>query len=199
MAGQRQRPLFIAAAAIVFVWLVCWAGYAIAKKSQMTLEKVRQYEHAIDFGKLSAVERAKALRALVDKINALSPEDRRRWHLDRDLLAQLTEEEKAQLIDALVPTQMKLAINAFEQLPKERRQKIVDDAMKKMRELSENPDAGQRAGSGGGSALSPELEAKVRTIGLNALYSQSSAQTKAELAPLLNEIQQQMESGRLGR
>ncbi len=188
----------MAAAAIVLVWLMCWAGYTIASKSQMTREKLNQYLHSIDLAKLSAAERAKALRALIDKWNAMSPEDRRHWHLDRDWLAQLTDDEKSLLIDGMVPAQIKLELNAFEQLPKEQRQKIIDRAMKQMKEISDNPDAAQNAGVGANSGLSPELEAKVRTMGLNALYSQSSAQSKVELAPLLNEVQQQLESGHFG-
>jgi len=45
--------------------------------------------------------------------------------------------------------------------------------------------------------LTPDLDKKLRTIGLNALFSQGSAQTKAQLAPLLMEVQRQFESGQL--
>ena len=71
--------------------------------------------------------------------------------------------------------------------------------MKELRRHAVNPRADPLGGRTGtnGPLLSPELDKKIRTIGLNALYSQGSASTKAELAPLLLEVQRQFESGQL--
>jgi hypothetical protein len=115
--------------------------------------------------------------------------------LMNDWFAQMTDAEQTQFIEATMPTGLKQMITAFEQLPEEKRRRAIDDAMKNLRSVDRR--SANRSGTNGPPPVSPEVEAKVRTIGLKSFYSQSSAQTKAELAPLLEALQREMESGKM--
>ncbi len=205
MLSQRQRSVVWAVVAILGIWIVAMAGYMIARNAKVTAEKVQAYVAAVDLSKLSASDRADALRKLAAMLNALSLEDRQRLRLERTAEAwftQITEEEKGEFIEATMPTGFKQMLAAFEEQPEEKRRRTIDQSLKRLREMNVEAQPGTTAGARGTNrpaALSPELEAKVRTIGLKSFYSQSSAQTKAELAPLLEEMQKAMESGRMMR
>jgi len=204
MANPRTRSLGWAATALVGIWILAWAGHWYFANRKVTAEKVRAYIESVELSKLSAADRAKALRELADKLNALSYEERQRLRLERTAyrwFAEMTEEEKGQFIEATMPTGFKQMLTAFEQLPEEKRKRTVDGAIKRLREERERMATGEAPPPGGtnGPPISPELEAKVRTIGLKAFYGESSAQSKAELAPLLEELQRSMESGRAFR
>lgn len=201
MLNQRKRFLAWAALALVAVWGLALAGFLIAKNARMTAEKVCAYVESVDLSKLSGVERARAIQELADKINRLSREERQRLRLGRTGFGwfdQMTEEEKGAFIEATMPTGFKQALAAFEEMPAEKRQRMVDEAVKRLRETnvkmqSQSPDA--RSATNRAPVLSEELQMKMRTIGLKTFYSESSAQTKAELAPALEELQRVMESG----
>jgi hypothetical protein len=187
-------------AALAAVWLLAVAGYLAAKDARMTADKVRAYVESVDFSRLSAADRAKAIRRLAGMLNALSLEERRRARgdiMDR-WFSEMTEEEKGEYIEATMPTGFKQMLTAFEQLPEDKRRKTVDNALKSLREAREKMQSGQALPPGTNTnqpPLSPELEDKIKTIGLQAYYSQSSAQTKAELAPVLEEMQNVMQMG----
>jgi hypothetical protein len=201
VSNPRKRALGTALLVIVAIWVVAVAGYFIAKNAKVTAEKVQAYVAAVDLSKLSATERAEALRKLADMLNQLSLEERREMRMGRtvgDWFAEMTEEEKAEFIEATMPTGFKQMIAAFEELPPDRRQRTVDQALRRLREQQPR-NAFDESNGTNAPPLSPELEAKVRTIGLKSFYSESSAQTKAELAPLLEELQRSMESGRAFR
>jgi len=206
MASPRKRALLWAAAGLATIWVLAISGYMIAKNLRVTGERVRAYVEGVDLSKLSASDRAAALKKLADMLNRLSYEERQQLRLGRTAekwFRQMTEEEKGEFIEATMPTGFKQMIAAFEEQPEDKRKRAIDEALKRLREANERSPSGQIADAESGTnrppPLSPELEAKVRTLGLKSFYSQSSAQTKAELAPVLEELQKLMESGRMPR
>ena len=204
MLQARQRTIVIAAVTLVAVWLLVFLGYALARNARVTADKVRHYLQTVDLRRLNPAARAKALRDLAAQLNALSPEERRKARLDREWsrwFDQMTEEERAAFLDATVPAGFKQMINAFEDLPADKRQKTIDDALKRLQEarlaLNQAGNAGSSPGPNEPPPIDEELRQKIITLGLRTYYSQSSAKTKAELAPVLEELQRSMETGRL--
>jgi hypothetical protein len=204
MLTQRWRPVALTLIALLLIWAVAIAGFAIARNAKVTAEKVRAYIESTDLSKLKGEARAKAIRKLSDMLNRLSIEERRQARLEKlasEWFNEMTDEEKGQFIDDTMPTGFKQMLTAFEQLPEDKRRRAVDDALRRLKEDEAKARAGEPGANGATGtnqppALSKELEAKIRTIGLKTFYSQSSAQTKAELAPVLEELQKVMESGR---
>jgi hypothetical protein len=188
---------------ILGLWITALTGYSIAKNRQVTVERVRAYVESVNLASLSGSQRAAAIKRLEDMLNALSPEERQKARLERLSMAWLklmTEEEKTQFIEATMPTGFKQMLTAFEQLPEEKRRKTIDDSLKRLRDEERRMRAASSedgpADTNGPPVISDDLQAKIRTIGLKTFYSESSAQTKAELAPVLEELQRSMESGR---
>lgn len=204
MFSQRQRPVLYAVAALVSIWVVAMAGYHIAQNLKVTPDKVRAYVASTDFSHLSSADRAAAIQKLADMLNALSMEERRGLRLDKTAyqwFEQMTEAEKSAFLEATMPTGFKQMITAFENLPADKRQRVVDQSVKQMRDARAKMAAtGQLPPQGTNNpVLSQDLQDEVTKIGLKTFYSQSSAQTKAELAPFLEEMQRTMESGRMLR
>jgi hypothetical protein len=204
MFNQRQRPIFIAIAALALIWLVAVAGYKIAQNIKVTPDKVRTYTASVDFSHLSAAERAAAIQRLAAMLNALTLEERRSLQFDHTYykwFGEMTEDEKGAFLAATMPTGFKQMISAFQDLPEDKRQKVVSQAVKQMKDQRDKMTAtGQLPPQGTNAVvLSPELQDEVTKIGLQTFYSQSSAQTKAELGPFLEEMQRTMEMGRMLR
>jgi hypothetical protein len=198
--NQRFRPIFFAVGVMLLVWVLAWAGFTIAGESKVTADKLRAHVEKTDLSKLSGDARAKALRELAAKINALPPDERRQARVERiwaHTFEQMTEAEKAEFLESTLPSGFKQMLAAFEQLPEEKRRRTIENSVRKLRETRDRLAAEDPATPRDTNApvLSPELQKRVAMTGLKTIYGESSAQTKAELAPLLEEIQRSMETG----
>lgn len=202
MLSSQWRPAVYALVGVAALWILALVGYSVAKQTRVTAEKVGAYIECTPLNSLAGDARSKAIRKLEEMLNHLSVEERRKVRLEHLLSAwfeAMTEQEKGEFIEATMPTGFKQMLTSFEQLPEEKRRKVIQDTLRRLKEEQTQLQAANgdtTTGTNGPPVLSPELQAQIRTIGLKTFYSQSSAQTKAELAPVLEELQHVMESGR---
>jgi hypothetical protein len=204
MTEQQRRVLLWAFLAITVAWGAAWAGYRLVLRSRVTEEKIEAYLRSTDLARLKAEQRAAALRSLADQLNALTIEERRRVRLQEEWarwLDEMSDAEKETLLEATFPTGIKKMMAAFEQLSEEQRRHAIDDAIQRLKSTGELSFSQENRPAGDGPArpsrppVSPQLEAKVRELGLKTFFAESSAQLKVEAAPLLEEIQRQMQTG----
>ncbi|NGO39303.1 hypothetical protein G4L39_07810 [Limisphaera ngatamarikiensis] len=194
--NRRIRTWFCGAAALLAVWGLALTLYHGFDRQKVTADRIRQWMESTDLARLQGRDRAHALQQLADWINALPFEERRRLRLSglwTNWFAAMTEAERAAFLDATLPTGMEQMLSAFEELPPDRRQRMLRDALRRLQEAA--TDLGNEVVAPP-PGWSEELQRQVAVHGLRAFYARSSAQTKAELAPVLEEIQRLMQSGR---
>lgn len=115
----------------------------------------------------------------------------------------MTEEEKGTFLEMTMPSGFKQMLAGFEQQPEDKRHRAITNAIERLkdaREMSQTDYEKKTKPRGTNQpVISEDLQKRIAVIGLKSVYSDSSAQTKAELAPLLEEIQKNMEAGRMFR
>ncbi|HNQ89668.1 MAG TPA: hypothetical protein PKM73_13705 [Verrucomicrobiota bacterium] len=203
MFAPRHRPLLLAAVTLLAIWAVALGGYWLARSQRVTPEKIRAFLQNVDFAQLRGEARAQALRELARKLNRLTYDDRRTARLDREWtrwFEAMTDTEKSEFIEATLPTGFRQMLGAFEQLPPDRRRRTVDEALKRLKEARDDLETEEGweppdGATNGIPVVSEAVRQQVITTGLKSFYSESSAQTKAEAAPLLEELQRMMENG----
>lgn len=205
MAKPRQRALLWAVAGLAAVWTVAGVAHHLSARSRVTAERVAASLRETDLRTLSGGARARALDRLARQMTALPMEERRRARMDEAWdrwFAAMTDAEKGAFIEATMPSGVRQMLASFEEMPEEKRRRAVTEALRDLRrarEVEAGEAGGVRVDTNRPPPLSDDLQQRVVAIGLKTFYSESSAQTKAELAPVLEEMQRLMESGRLFR
>ncbi len=191
MFSSRNSLLIRAAAILAALWALVWVGLTIARSKTPTPEKLIAY---VDGNPLNEIEdpgeRRKVIGRIADMLNQLPPEDVRRLAEEsgtdprREMFETMTEEEQRFFMEKRIGKAFDQMMQSFNDMEREERQRIVERTLNQMRR-----DGEQRRGLDRLEDTDPEMAEKIINEGLRAYYQEADADTKLDLAPVLEQMQ----------
>ncbi|NNE91926.1 MAG: hypothetical protein HKN23_09795 [Verrucomicrobiales bacterium] len=176
----------------------------IANGMRPSPEKVKTFVEGNPLSEIEDPEERKRLIGdLADMLNQLEPDEltqlvdpgERTENRRRDLfLDDMTEEEQWYFMEKRMGRAFDQMMAVFNDMDPEDRKRIVERTLRDMERRGDNEDARQRM-----LDEDPELADKIVNEGLRAYYQKASAETKLDLAPLLEEMQRNVGIGVRGR
>jgi hypothetical protein len=189
------RNILFALAALVLIWSGVAAIIHATEKHTSSPEKVIGLVDKMPWlngDNVSDEERRKRLDELIDNVNMLDFDQRKQMRENdhekwQHFMDSLNKEERGHFLKETVEQHFKSVMKAFNQMSHEERQKVVDQSLKDMRRRDMEGRNMDR--------LQQEDEQVFHSVvekGLGAYYEEASSETKMDLAPLMEQMQQRM-------
>ena len=183
-----MRSLWIKAFAVLAgVWLVVAGTIHWARSAKATPDKLIAYVAAHPVDGRGEAQRAKVIDSVAQQLNQLEYEQRRDIRINRRLDAffkSLTPPEQDRFLDLTVPAGYKQMMAAFNKMAPEKRRQMVTRAMEQIKQQSIDEAAPNMD--------DPHVR-KMIDQGFQSFYSDASAETKLDLAPLIEQIQKNLQ------
>ena len=177
-----------AALSLIALWLVVGSVMMWARNARPSPQSVAKFVDANPLEGRAPDDRRKVIDTVADQLTRLDFEERKETRLEKrpdKFFKELTPDEQAYFIDRTVPAGFKQMLEAFNNMPADKRMKFVWKAIEDMRKAREE-----------GGEAPPRLDdpnvQKIMTVGLKAFYSDASPEVKMALAPLLDEMQRNL-------
>ncbi len=196
----RWDVIIKAALALILVWAVVWGVRSFAGSQKVTAERVNREVAASNFADWSAQSsppataeakrREKELRKIAKLVNGLDFQEREKNRDNRsgeDFFRKLASSEKGLFIELTVMETMGRFMESLDAMKPEQRRKFVEQGLNEIREGRTEEDMA-RADELGGDLLD-----KITEQGMKAYFEKSSAETKLDLAPLMEAMNETMQ------
>ncbi len=197
MSPTRHGLIVKAATALVVLWGIVWIGQRVSRSMKPTPEKLEAYVAANPLSDTEdSAERRKIIGKVADMLNQLDPDDIRRVieENERDpreeFFLEMTPEEQRFFMEKRVGKAFDQMMQAFNEMEREERKRVVERTLKQMRQ-----DGQQREGLQRLEETDPAMAEKIIDEGLRAYFQGASAETKLDLAPVLEEMQRNLAGG----
>jgi hypothetical protein len=191
-----MRPFWLPALlAIAAIWLVGGGIMWWARSSTPTPESISAFIEKNSIEGRAPRDRAKLIEKVAKQLNSLGYEQRREVRLSRRLegfFRGLTPDEQSRFLDLTLPEGFRQMMDALNKMEREQRQRFVKRALEDL-EREE------------GAEIPPEAREQIerdghfRKIveqGMKSFYSEASNETKMDVAPLIEQMQRNLQSWR---
>ncbi|MCW1924414.1 hypothetical protein OKA05_17745 [Luteolibacter arcticus] len=201
---RRHRVLLQTALLLALIWGGVVAMRAFAGSREVTAEKVNREIEAAAFDDWAGREgtdsgREKKLREIAGLVNRLDFAERQKTREDRTtegFFRRMSPPEKKLFIDLTVRESMGKFMEAMDALPPEKRKEFVEQGLREI-ESGKTEEEMARA-----RELGDDLLETIAGEGMRAYFEKASADTKLDLAPLMesmNEVMQGLRGQEFGQ
>jgi hypothetical protein len=198
---MSQRKVIIKAVLVLaVVWLGVWGIRSFAGSRKVTAESVNLRMEQSAFADWSAADsppdaaeaqrREAELREIAVLINQLDFQEREKNRENRSgdaFFRKLDPREKSLFIDLTVMESMNRFMESLDAMPPEQRKKFVEQGLKEIQDGRTEEEMARA------NELGADLLAKISQEGMRAYFEKSSTDTKLDLAPLMEAINETMQ------
>ena len=203
----NQVTILKAVAVLAVVWMVVFSVRSMAASKKITAERLDREISGLAFEDWSesggsgkqAEQRKEEIRRVAKMVNRLDFKERERNRESRateDFFRKLSSGEKNLFIDLTIVETMSRFMEALDEMPAEQRKQFVEQGL---REIQEGRTEEEMARA---QELDDELLTKISQEGMRAFFNEASADTKLDLAPLMeamNEVMQGLRGNEFGQ
>lgn len=198
--------IFKAVAVLAVVWVAVFAVRSMAASRKITADRLDQEVRALRFEDWSetsgtgseAKQREEDIRRIAQMVNRLDFKERERNRENRsneEFFRKLNQREKNLFIDLTIVESMGKFMEALDQMPPNQRRQFVEQGLKEIQEGRTEAEIERL------QEMDEQLLAKISAEGMRAYFNEANADTKLDLAPLMeamNEVMQGLRGNEFG-
>lgn len=178
---------------LLIIWAVVGGVIYWAHSAKATPESVMRYLDEHPLANASAQDRDKVMEKVAKELNKLDYGERREVRMSKKLDAffrTMSAQEQMRFLDLTLPTGFKQMMDALNKMTPEKRKQFVEKTLADMKK-HEGEDATDEERKN----LDTNGQ-KIIDQGFKAFYSDASAETKMDVAPLIEQLQKNLQGGR---
>ncbi len=197
---RNQQVIIKTGLVLVCVWACVWAVRSYAGSKKITAESVNRAIAEAKFSDWSeqtsppnpaeAKRREEELGKVAELVNRLDFQEReknRENQAGEDFFKKLSPREKGRFIDLTVMESMKNFMESLDKMKPEQRKSFVEQGLREIKEGRTGADMARA------DELDPNLLEKISQQGMRAYFESANADTKLDLAPLMEAMNETMQ------